>query len=409
MRILLLTAYFPPDIGSASHLFYELGKALIKRGHEVIAITSVPSYFAKGDLKKYQRKMWVTECFNQIHVIRITVPNLPRHIPLARAIWQFSIAAIFAIPLLFIKKTKAMLVYSPPLTLGLTSWMISAIRGIPFILNVQDLFPQSVIDLDILKNKFLNKIFEAMEKFIYKRASFITVHSSGNKEHMIMKGVDTEKILVVHNWADTEFLKPGSKENSFSKQYNLNSKFVVSFAGVLGYSQDIDIIIESAKQLESYKDIKFLIVGDGIQKPRILQKSKELNVKNVIFLPMQPRVTYPQILHASDVSLSSLNSSVKTPVVPSKILSIMAAGKPVIALMDLSGDAPKIINNAKCGFALSSEDPGLLAESILKLYKNPELCERYGKNGRDYVEKHFSLNIATESYEKIFKEITIKN
>jgi len=405
MKILLLTAYFPPDTGSASHLFYELGKAFLKRGHEVSAITSVPGYFPRGDVGRYRRKMLVKETYDGIHLIRLSLPKLPRQVPFARAIWQFSLPIILAIPLLFTKKPDVMLVYSPPLPLSLTGWLVSSLRKIPFILNVQDLFPQSVIDLGLLKNPLFIKPAEAMEKFIYRRASLITVHSPSNKNHVVMKGVDPDKVSVIYNWVDTEFINPGPKENSLKDHYGLNNKFVVSFAGILGYSQDVDVILRSAKRLETFDDIQFLIVGDGVYKPRILKRAKEMDLKNVIFSPMQPRQTYPQVLHASDVSLSTLYSFIRTPVVPSKILSIMASGKPVIASMDLSGDAPKIINDAKCGFALAPEDPEGLSETILKLYNDPNLCEECGRNGREYVEQHFSLGKAVEEYEKLFSKL----
>jgi glycosyltransferase involved in cell wall biosynthesis len=409
MRILLLTAYFPPDTGSASHLFYELGKAFLRKGHEVFAITSVPGYFPRGDLRKYRKKILVKEIYDGIHLIRLSLPKLPRQIPFARAIWQFSLPIILAVPLFFIKKPDVTLVYSPPLPLSLTGWLVSFLRGIPFVLNVQDLFPQSVIDLGLLRNPVFIGLAEAMEKFIYRRASLITVHSSSNKNHVITKGVDPDKISVIHNWVDIDFIKPGPKENYFRDQYDLNGKFVVSFAGILGYSQDIDVILQSAKQLESFKNIQFLIVGDGVYKPRILRRAKEMNVINMTFLPMEPRENYPQVLYASDISLSTLYSFVRTPVVPSKILSIMASGIPVIATMDLSGDASKIINDAKCGFALPPEDPRLLSEAILKLYDNRDLCEEYGKNGREYVEQHFSLKGAVENYEKVFMRLQDKD
>lgn len=409
MRILLLTAYFPPDTGSASHLYYELGKEFQKRGHEVVVVTNKPSYFPQGDMERYKKKIWFRELYDGISVIRIDVPKLPRHIPLARAIWQFLLACAFLMPILLIKKPNVILVYSPPITLGFIGWIAKIFRDIPFILNVQDLFPQSVIDMGLLKNRFFILLAESMEKFIYKRASYITVHSFGNREHVIKKGVKQERVLVIHNWVDTEFIKPGKKENLFSDKFNLNNKFIVSFAGVLGYSQDINVILESAKKCEAYKDIQFLIVGDGVQKSQILEKAKKLGSSNVVFLPMQPREIYPQILNASDVGLATLHSFVKTPVVPSKILSIMAAGIPVIASMDLQGDAPKIIEEAKCGYALPPENSDALTESILKLYHNPTLCKEMGENGRRYAEENFSVCAAANKYEDIFKKLMDRN
>lgn len=412
MKILLLSAYFPPDTGSASHLFYELGSELVKRGHEVKVVTSFPSYHPTGDLSKYRGKIFMKEDKEGIEVLRIKVPQFPRHIPFARALWQFSLAFLFIFPSLRIKEIDVILVYSPPLTLGITAWILSRLKNAKFILNVQDLFPQSVIDLGILKNKLLIKFFEAMEKFVYKKADFITVHSEGNKEHVVKKGKEPDRVFVIPNWVDIEFLKPNDKNNEFSKKYNLDGKFIVSFAGVLGYSQDIDIILEAAKKLEEYEDIIFIIVGDGVEKPRLVKKAEDMKLKNVRFLPMQPRHIYPQVIQSSDISLATLHSFVKTPVVPSKILSIMAIGKPVIAAMDLNGDAPKLIEEAKCGFAIPPEDSDLLAEKILELYKNKKLRETLGRNGRRYAEKNLALGVCVNKYEGLFgrkvKRVTVK-
>lgn len=403
-KILLISAYFPPDTGSASHLFYELGCELIKRGYKVNVITSFPSYYPTGDLRKYKGKIFMKEEMEGMEILRIKVPQFPRHIPFARALWQFSLTFLFIFPGLKINNIDIILVYSPPLTLGITAWILSRLKNAKFILNVQDLFPQSIIDLGILRNKLLIKFFETMEKFVYKRADFVTVHSEGNKEHVIKKGKDHSRVFVIPNWIDIEFLKPGSKSNEFSKKYNLDGKFIVSFAGILGYSQDIDIILEAAKKLEEYEDVIFIIVGDGVEKTRLVKKAEVMKLKNVRFLSMQPRDIYPQVIQSSDISLATLHSFVKTPVVPSKILSIMAIGKPVIAAMDLNGDAPKLINEAKCGFAIPPEDSELLAKEILELYNDEKLKEVLGKNGRKYAEDNLCLGVCVNKYEKLFKQ-----
>ena len=405
MRILLLTAYFPPDTGSAAHLFYELGTALARRGHEIWVITGFPGYHAQGDLSRYRGKLWMHEELEDLLVRRIVVPKLPRRIPLARGIWQMSCAALFSLPSLRIPRPDITLIYSPPLPLSLTGWALTALRRVPFVLNVQDLFPQSAIDLGILRNRLLIRLFEAMERFAYRSAAHITVHSPGNRDHVIEKGACPAKVTVMPNWVDTDFLKPGPKENEFRRELGLEGKFVVSFAGVIGYSQDLDVVLEAAKLLSHHPDIVFLIVGDGVEKRRIEQKARDMGLSNVIFLPMQPRDRYLQVIQTSDVSLATLHAEVKTPVVPSKILSIMAVGRPVIAAMDPAGDAPKLIGEAKCGFALPPEEAERLAEAVLKLYNDRDLCEEMGTNGRRYAEEHLSLHIAAERYEKLFTRI----
>ena len=146
MRILLLTAYFPPDTGSASHLYHELGVALHQMGHEVTVLSSLPGYHAHGDLNRYRWKLWVREEMDGLRVVRVAAPRLPRRLVSGRAIWHFGLSIAVLAAGLFLRKHDVALVYSPPLPLGLTAWAIKRIRGTPFVVNLQDLFPQSVIE-----------------------------------------------------------------------------------------------------------------------------------------------------------------------------------------------------------------------------------------------------------------------
>ena len=323
----------------------------------------------RGDLSRYRRKLWLTEAQCQgPQIARVAVPQLFRDTPAGRGLWQLGCAFSFAVRSLTVSKPEVLLLYSPPLPLGLSAWGLRQLWGTPFVLNVQDLFPQSAIDLGILKSGFLIRLFERLERFIYQHADCITVHSSGNRDHVLRRGATPERVTVMHNWVDCDFIQPGERLNGFSKEHGLDDKFVVSFAGVLGYSQDIDLILDAAHLLREIPDICFLVVGDGVEKNRLVQKAQGMKLLNVKFLAMQPRHRYPAILHASDVSLATLHAEVATPVVPSKILSIMAAGRPVIACLDLSGDAPRLINEAQCGYVLPPEDAQSLSETILLIF-----------------------------------------
>jgi glycosyltransferase involved in cell wall biosynthesis len=410
LRILLLTVYFPPDTGSAAHLFYELGRALVKRGHEVTVLTSMPGYHALGPLEKYKGKKRIREDMDGMEVVRVATPQLPRHLLVGRALWQFGGALAFFLSGLALPSHDVAIVYSPPLPLGLTAWGLKKLRGIPFILNVQDLFPQSIIDLGLLRNRWLIRLFEGMERFVYARADATTVHSEGNRQHVARKlGIEkAEKVRVIPNWVDTRFIQPGPRINWFREEHSLGNAFIASFAGVLGYSQDLDIVLEAAcilKDENPQSDILFLIVGDGVERPRLEAKAQQMGLDNVRFLPMQPREKYPAVLHASDIGLVTLHAEVRTPVVPSKILSIMAAGRPVVAAMNLDGDGPRLIAEARCGLCVPPEDPRALAQAVLKLYHDPSLREELGRNGRRYAEEHLSLEACSGRYEELLQRI----
>lgn len=398
----MLTKYFPPEIGSASHLFFELAESLVSKGHKVTVVTHLPWYNLCSIENKYKKRLFMSEKLKGIKVIRIF--DLPIQKSLKLKVGHIIGPILLFIAGLFSGNQNIIIVYSPPLLLGITAFLLSKIKKTPFIFNVQDIYPQCLVDLGKLNKKTLIAFLEKIEEFIYTKASLIIVHSEGNKDIILKRGADINKIHVVYNWVDTNFIKPMKKVNKFSKNYKLNSKFIVSFAGIFGISQDLDIILYAAQELQNFKEIMFLLIGDGLEKQDLIKKAKNLKLKNVLFLPMQQREEYPNILNASDIGLVTLKKEVVTPVVPSKLINIIASGKSVIASLDLNGDAAKIIKEAKCGYCIEPANPEKLAQVILHLYKNPSLREKLGKNGRKYAEKHFSKDICFEKYENLLLE-----
>lgn len=404
-RILLLTAYFPPDTGSAAHLFADLGAGLAASGHQVTVVTGMPNYHAVGSLEAYRGKRRMRETVKGMEVVRTATLQPPRHLMVGRALWQFALAASLLREGLRLPEQDVALVYSPPLPLGLTAAALHRFRRIPFVLNVQDLFPRSIIDLGLLRNPLIIRVFERMERFVYARASHVSVHSPGNRLHVVAKGAPPSSVSVVPNWVDTDSISPGARINGFRERWGLGDAFVVSFAGIIGFSQDLDVVLEAAGKLQRQTDIVWLIVGDGTEKPRIEQRARGMGLANVRFLPTQVREEYNALLYASDVCLATLHPEVKTPVVPSKILSIMAAGRPVVAAIDLDGDAAEIIEAARCGVAVPSGDAAALGDAVLQLYQDGQLRERLGQNGRVFVERHFSLKSAVRQYNHLLVSI----
>ncbi|PNS00562.1 glycosyl transferase family 1 [Petrotoga miotherma DSM 10691] len=410
MNILLINNYFPPEIGAASHLYYYLAKELQKRGHDVYYLTGIPRYNVdKETYEEYKKRGKVfIENEEGIKLIRVKLPYIERHKFIRRGIEHFEIAyKMFHYTKSIFKglRIDVSLVYSPPLTLYWTAKKLRVKGHIPFILNVQDLFPQEAIDSNIIKNSFIIKFFKNMEFRAYETADLITVSSQKNKEFVEEVCKETKKVVIVEHWIDENEITPGPKENAFSNKFNFHNKFVVSFAGTLGKLQDIRIILNSAKLLEDYKEIVFLIVGDGIKKEESEKIAEKMKLKNVIFVPLQPKNIYPQILNSSDISLATLEKEVETPTIPSKILSIMSAGIPIIASMNLNGDAPKLIEKANAGYAVPAGDYKSMSKKILLLFKNKELKEELGKNGRKYIEEHLSVKTAADKYEKLFQEV----
>ena len=198
---------------------------------------------------------------------------------------------------------------------------------------------------------------------------------------------------------------PSGSGARFRREHGLTGAYIVSFAGVLGHLQDLDVVLDAAALTKATKEIVWLIVGDGVQKDGLENKARDLGLENVRFVPMVPREVYPEVLYASDVCLATLKAEVKTPVIPSKMLGIMAAGKPLVACMDPKGDGPALVREADCGYALPAEDPEALANTVRTLFADRELGKRLGANGRAYAEAELSLDAAAQQHAKLFEQI----
>jgi colanic acid biosynthesis glycosyl transferase WcaI len=405
MDILLITINYPPEIGGAPHLIHALASNLKARGHDVTVLTGYPHYNIKEVPEQYRRGLWLKENLDGICVRRIRIPSLPRTSKIARGLEHFMVGLWLGGLTSLAPRADIAVVFSPPLPLP---WLVSLVgkaRRMPVVVNIQDLFPREAVELKMLTQPALIRLFEEMEGQVYHLATAVTVHSPGNKEHVIQRGGRPERVHVVYNWVDTERIRPGERDNGFARQYGLGDRFAVSYAGTMGWAQDMQTILAGAARLRDHADILFLLVGDGVEKERAQARSRELGLENILWLPMQPWSVYPEILAASDVSLINLHPELRTPVVPSKLLSIMAAGRPVVASLPPESDARHIVVEAGCGICVDAGDGEALADAILKLESDRALASEMGQRGRAYVEAHFSCEVCTGQMETVLNKI----
>ncbi len=407
MKILMLTDRFPPEVRSSAHLFHDLACMLQARGHEVRVITKVPSkYTAEGAPSDPQKSKDGWDLVEGVQVRRVRwVPFLDGSRGV-RALDHLTLWFPFAWAGRQWPRADIVLIYSPPIPLALAGGAFRWWYRTPFVLNVQDLYPQTVIDLGLLRNRVAIKAAEKLESMAYRLAEGIVVHSTGNREFLVdRKGVPRGKVRVIQNWVDLDQVRPGPKENGFRHKHGLAGRFVVSFAGLMGYAQDLTTTIEAAALLQGRADIVFLLVGEGVAESRWKALVTEKGLSNVRFLSIQPKSSYAQLLAASDICLVPLANRLRTPVVPGKLQSIMASGRPVIATLNVGGDTSRIIESAHCGYAFQPGNAPQVAEAIWRLYRNPGLAEQLGANGRAYAERNFSLSVCCSAYEQLFEEI----
>jgi colanic acid biosynthesis glycosyl transferase WcaI len=405
MKVLLVTINYPPEIGGAPHLIHELALSLKGRGHQVTVLTGYPRHNLQEIPPKYRHGLQMADTLDGVPIRRVRFPHLPRESKIARGIQHLVYGVWLTALASLTPRADAVLVFSPPLPLPWLICLMGKARRMPVMVNIQDLFPREAVELGMLTNPLLIRVFEAMERHVHRLAAAVTVHSPGNKEHVLEHGGERDDVHVIYNWVDLDRIQPGNRNNGFALQYGLKDKFVVSYAGTMGWAQDMQTIITSAARLRNHPDIFFVLVGDGVEKEKAQAMSQDLGLENILWLPMQPWSVYPEILAASDVSLINLHPELHTPVVPSKLLSIMAAARPVVASLPDESDAGRIINEANCGICVKAGDGEALAQAILKLESERVLASEMGSRGRAYVETHFSREVCTAHVEKILKNM----
>ena len=408
MKVRILTNCYPPEIGAAANQLLELAQALTAAGHSVSVVTRFPRHLPAELRPKTDGRWLMKEERPEAIVTRINIPLLPRWLPLMRELEHFFNFLLFVIAALFSQRSEVTLVYSPPIVVGYAAVCARFFNGSKVVLNVQDLFPQSLIDLGLLKSKPLIAVSRILERFLYRKVDHITVMSESNQAIVAKTAGDAAKVSVIYNWVDTEFIRPEEKNNDFRKQHRLGDKFVLSFAGCIADSQDMDIILGAAKKLEDEFGILFLLAGNGPKYQETVDKNRALGLKNVLILPIQPREKYVKLLAASDVGMITLNPAVATPVVPSKMLSIMSAGRPILASLPLTGDAPKFIEKAGSGLVIKAGDVEAFKAAALKLFRDRALCDQLGKQGRKWVVDNYSLGVCARKYEELFTKV-VKN
>ena len=407
MNILLVTDSYPPEIRSASHLMLELAEELQQRGHSVTVITTWPEYNLDQDQEKKTFNEYEDE--NGITVIR--VKTLPHHKVnyIVRGLSQLLMPLQFLLKLRKHKiKPDAVVVYSPPLPLALVgSWLRR--KGVRNLLNVQDLFPQNAIDLGILTSKLQIEFFQAMERYAYRTADVVTVHSEGNRRMVLQQhpGLGS-KLQLLHNWVDIDHHSQENEASSrtqvdFRQKWGIKQKHVAVFAGVMGPSQYLELILGVADRLRNESDLLFLLVGDGKEKERLQALAKEKNLINVQFEGFISRDIYPDLLKICSIGLVCLSPQNKTPVVPGKILGHMASGLPVVAFLHTASDGHAMIADAKCGVSANSADWDHCAEVFRALIQRSDEFESIGLAGKQYATEHFSKEVCVSQLEAMIR------
>lgn len=411
-RVLLLTLVFAPDGVSTSVLMTELALELRSLGHEIVVLTATPHYNVEPEARARQplRRRWGGMLYQSdcegIPVYHASIPVKGSRVG-ARLLDYARFHAISTLAGLsrLAGDYDVILAPSPPLTIGLSAWILSRLRRVPFIYNVQEIYPDVAVSLGVLHNRTVIRAMEWLERFVYARAQRVVVISEWFRRCLLDKGVPDAKLLVIPNFVDTDFLQPGERQNFFSAQHELDNQFVVLYAGNIGLTQGFETIMAAAQQLADVPDVRFLIVGDGTRRAWLEEQLSQRTTSNVTLLPYQPRSSVSQIYATSDVCLVPLKRGTAQETFPSKIYSIMAAGRPMIASADPDSELTWVVERAECGWAVPPDDAEALATAIKSAYQRRSELRAMGLRGRDYVVANHSRQAVARQYDNLIQTV----
>jgi colanic acid biosynthesis glycosyl transferase WcaI len=407
VRILVQIIQFPPDVNTSGMLMAQLGEGLVARGHQVSVITTFPHYAQFRVSDEFRGKLFERSSYRGMDVLRLYVYASGNKNKMTRRLLSYlSFNALATVAALVSRQRYDVILCSNgSFFSGLSSALIGAVKGTPFIYNVQDLYPETPVQAGQLRNTFAIRVLERLERLMYAQAAHISVIAPGFRDNIIAKGVASTKVSTIPNFVDTQFIRPLAKINEFSHRHGLTHKFVVTHAGNLGYVYDLETLVEAASLLRSESDVQFLIVGDGVVRAGLEAKVKALGLTNVLFLPYQPRETLPFLRATSDVQVALYNEGASRYSMPSKVYEIMASGRPVLASADVHSDLWNLVANTNSGICLEPHDPTKLASAVMTLYRDPQLRLRMGEHGRREAEREYSVEAVVTQYDELIQSI----
>ena len=397
--------HFHPAATGTGLVVTQLAQDLAELGDDVTVITSMPHYGKRELPSEYRHRLLHRSDFNGVRLWRtfVYVPPNPR--VFHRAINYLTYTLMSVLAGIASGRQDVLLAINPPITVGLSGWVVARLKRTPMVFNLQDVWPESVVAVNQLRNPWAIRTSEYLERLIYRASDKVTVLSDGMRRNLLDKGVDEGKLAIIPNWADVEGIQPVAKDNSFRRTHNPDGHFTAMFAGNIGYIAVLDTVLEAAEILREDGRFTFLIVGEGNDKVRLIEKADALGLANVRFLPTQPREILSEMLGAADASLVTLKEGLGGTNVPSKSYSIMASARPIVASVPEDSEVARMVKEGECGVWVPPENPQALASVLREIAAQPDLLRQYGDNGRRYVVENFSRETLTRRYHDLLSNL----
>lgn len=405
MRILFLSHYFPPEGNAPATRTWEHCRRWVELGHEVTVVTCAPNVPDGVVYEGYRNRLRPQrEVVDGIHVVRVwtyIAPNKGTILRIANFLSYMFSAIFFSF---FLKRPDVVLATSPQFFNGWAGVWVGRLRRVPFVLEIRDIWPETISAIGAMSNKGILRFMEFLERRLYRAADHIVAVGKGYKQNMQGKGVSGDKISIIPNGADLNFFRPRKANVELKRRYGSEQDFVCSYIGTIGLCSGLDVVPRAAKILKERGEqgVTFLLVGDGAVRESLNSKCRDMGLNNVLFTGRQDKALMPDFLALSDVCLAHLQRKdlFKT-VLPSKIFEAAAMERPII--LGVEGCAAELLEDAKAGICIEPENAEQLVEAVLRLRADKELARGYGVSGRRYIEEHFDRAKLAEQYLQILE------
>jgi colanic acid biosynthesis glycosyl transferase WcaI len=412
LNLLILSLVFPPDSVSTGEIMGDLAADLRDSGHSVTVLTTTPHYNPdpaaerQQPLRPYWGRLLQQSDYHGIRVYHAAIPSKTPSV-IGRILGWIGFHVVSTVAgVVTVPRPEVILTPSPPLSIGVSAWIIAALRGARYIYNVQEIYPDIAVNLGALRNRAAIRTMEALERFVYRKSAAVTVIAPRMRERLVAKGVRPEKVHVLPNFVDLRRLTPVPRHNEFSRQQQLDDCFSVTYAGNMGPAQGLDIVIEAARLLSmSDGRIRFLLIGEGILRESLTSSAAALPLRNVTVLPYQPTAMMPQIYSASDISLVPQAAATGFDAIPSKVYRIMATARPLIAVTDTTSDLAALVRDAGCGVIVAPGDARGFADVVRRGAANRNDWEAMGLRGREYVSANYSRAVVSARYDRLIRDV----
>lgn len=397
MKILYLSQYFPPEMGAPSARVSELSRYWAESGAEVTVVTAFPNHPTGRIFPGYEGRRFQRESIDGYTVLRSWIYVAANKGFFKRIVCFLSFMVSSTWTAVFrAGPCDVVIATSPQIFCGLAGWLVSRIKRRPFVLEIRDLWPDSAIQLGVLKNPLLVTFSRALEKFLYRRADLIVPVSESIRTAIESHGIPPDRFESIPNGIDFDLFVPGPKDNVQRQSLDIGDRFLTSYIGTHGLAHGLERIVEAARRLDPTR-FHFVFIGEGARKHAVIDRARELGVVHATFLPYQEKADIPKWLAASDLSIVSLeNIPVFETVLPSKMFEIMACERPILLLG--KGECAQLISESEAGVVVEDGDPDRVAAEIERLAMNPEERVHRGRTGREYVFKHYHRRRLADRY-----------